>query len=227
MAFVKEAFVNKAAYVKRSRKHRYIKPFALLLAAVLLCGLTGCNKNGTSSSESSLGDSQNISADNSIEDFEPVPVPDGGWTAESLAKTIRINGKELPQPFTCESLGDGYEIKSENIGVFLYYNGKYISQVRFKDRSDEVDNSKELDMICIAKEQCEDNSVTINGVRIGSTRAEAERFLGKPTVEFESSGTIVWDYVQEGGDYENGDAFLVLYFNHTDDELSIIGFYFK
>lgn len=43
MAFVKETFITKAAYVKRSRKHRFIKPFAALLATVLLCGLTGCN----------------------------------------------------------------------------------------------------------------------------------------------------------------------------------------
>ena len=66
-------------YVKRNRNHHYIKPFALLLATVLLCGVSGCSKNEgeISKQESSLGDSQNISSDNSIEDFEPVPVAEG------------------------------------------------------------------------------------------------------------------------------------------------------
>ena len=97
-----------APYVKRNRKHCYIKPFAMLLAAVLMCGVTGCSKNeGVSDSESSSGDSQNISADNSIEDFEPVPVAEGGWTVESPAKTIRINGLVLPEPLTDENSGGG------------------------------------------------------------------------------------------------------------------------
>lgn len=42
MAFVKETFITKAAYVKRGRKHRLVKPFAALLAVVLIIGMTGC-----------------------------------------------------------------------------------------------------------------------------------------------------------------------------------------
>lgn len=201
-------------------KHNYrgwfAKPISVLLAALLLCGTTGCN-----------GDNKPDSiTDSPSEVFDPVPVPEDGWTAESLSKTIRINGKALPEPFTCEGLGDGYKLKNDNGYMFLYFNNKYAAQVRFKDQSRDVDNSKEMDMIAVSNDRCKDKSfVAINGIHIGSTRAEAESALGKPTVEYELEKNILWDFSESG--YDDEEYFLVLHFDGSDDAISIIAFYFK
>lgn len=223
-----ETIVNNAANRKPVRKYRYIKPFAVLLAAVLLCGVSGCSKNEgeISKQESSLGDSQNISSDNSIEDFEPVPVPEGGWKVESLAKTIRINGEPLPEPFTVDNLGEGYEVKIDNGYLFLYYNDKWVCQVRYIDKSGEADNAKELDSIGIFAELCEDNDfITFNGIHIGSTLSDVESALGRPTVEFETTDIFLWDFSEAGYDDEN--YFFVIWIDKSNETVSTIAFYLK
>ena len=104
-------------------KYWFTKLISVLTAAVLLCGITGC------ANSEDLGSVTEDSSDV----FEPLPVPVGGWTVESLSKTIRINGRELPEPFTCEGLGEGYNIKIDNGYPFLYFNKKCIAQVRYRD----------------------------------------------------------------------------------------------
>lgn len=211
MAFVEETSVNRAAYVKRSRKHRYIKPFALLLAAVLLCGLTGCSKNGTSSPGSSLGDSQNISSDSSIENFEPVPVPDGGWTAESLAKTIRINGMVLPNPVTVENLGKGYDVDETHT---LIYNRLQIAVIVFDNESANLDNCKKniRAFALNTNAKMDVKAFYVNGITLGSSAVEAIKAFGEP---LEKTSQNVWVY------YENGkgvdDNIMVLWFDDEDN----------
>lgn len=40
--------------------------------------------------------------------FQTAPVPDGGWTFETLSETIRINGKSITLPFCIDQLGEDY-----------------------------------------------------------------------------------------------------------------------
>jgi hypothetical protein len=49
--------------------------------------------------------------------FEPVPVPEGGWTGEELARTIRLNGVLIELPFTVESLGEQYRLQEDGEGM--------------------------------------------------------------------------------------------------------------
>lgn len=195
MAFVEETSVNRAAYVKRSRKHRYIKPFALLLSAVLLCGMVGCSKSGTSSPGSSFGDSRNISADNSIEDFKPVSVPEGGWTAESVIKTICIDGKLLEYPFTIGRLGNDFTINENNTQIFesgaastiLYKDDIPILTIEFQNITNynQINSAKPHGFSSYYKDSSsiEDDIskvVSINGVRLGASKSEIELVFGTP-----------------------------------------------
>ncbi len=74
---------------------------------------------------------------------------------------------------------------------FLYYNEKCIGYVRPNNPSGGVDNNKDLDGIGIWEEISDDNEcISFNGIHIGSTRAEAEHLLGKPTVEFDTTNVF-------------------------------------
>ena len=60
------------------------KLLSLILCGAMLLTLTACDSKGNSS-------------DNSIvQNFDPVPVPEGGWTVEELVKTVYIDGKPIP-----------------------------------------------------------------------------------------------------------------------------------
>lgn len=97
MAFVKETFVNKAVYVKRVRKHRYIKPFALLLAAVLLCGTTGCSKNEERNSDP---ESPAVVSDSAISN--------GSFDWDKALSEFYIDGIKMEYPFSESSLGEDF-----------------------------------------------------------------------------------------------------------------------
>ena len=80
-------------------------------------------------------------------------------------------------------------------------------------------------MIAVFKETHEDGSlVMINGVRLGSTREEAEMALGKPMVEYELEDRFIWDFSEN--DYDDEEYFLVLTFDKSDNTIMLIAFYF-
>ena len=85
----------------------------ILIIGVLLLSLTftGCQR-GVVTSDSNINSfvSQSVSETRNEESYETVAVPEGDWTAEELAKTIRINGKPVEIPFTVESLGADYQL---------------------------------------------------------------------------------------------------------------------
>lgn len=85
----------------------------ILIIGVLLLSLTftGCQR-GVVTSDSNINSlvSQSVSETSNEEPYKTVAVPEGGWTVEELAKTIRINGKPVEIPFTVESLGEDYQL---------------------------------------------------------------------------------------------------------------------
>ena len=177
------AFSKETSYVKRVRRHSYIKPFAALLTAVMLLGLAGCDKseNPVSVPKSSSGDSQNISSDRPIEDFKPVPVPEGGWTVESLAKTIRINGEPLPEPFTVDNLGEKYtvELTSNGKGGNLRFEKRDIAVIVFSKEDESNDyRNREITHLLLNDPVAAD-IITVNGVGIGSSSDDVRKNLGK------------------------------------------------
>lgn len=195
MTFVKEKF-EMFVNMKRGRKYRYIKPVYLLLAAVLLCGMAGCSKNeGVSDSESSSGDSQNISINNSIKDFEPVPVPEGGWTIETITGTVCIDGKPIEYPFTIGSLDKEFKTNKDDTQIFesgaastiLYKDDIPILTVEFQNITNynQINSTKPSGFSSYYEDSSsikEDVSkiVSINGIQLGASKSEIESAFGTP-----------------------------------------------
>jgi hypothetical protein len=79
---------------------------------MLITVLVGCDGD----EPSNVGNGSTLNASETVQ-FEPVPVPEGGWTIEELARTIRLNGVPIELPFTVESLGEKYSFQEEGAGV--------------------------------------------------------------------------------------------------------------
>lgn len=163
MAFVKEKlemFVNKSACVKHGRKHRYIKSVSLLLAAVLLCGMTGCSKNEEqiSDPEGSLSGSQSIpnessaSDDTSVESSSDVSqdIPADSSVSDSVSseqvdssakinideavKDITLFGHKISLPCTIKDLGEDFSLGAEGT-LFengMEFDGKLMIDILYK-----------------------------------------------------------------------------------------------
>ena len=187
------------------------KLLSLILCGAMLLTLTACDSKGNSS-------------DNSIvQNFDPVPVPEGGWTMEALAKTICINGKAISNPLTIDSLGEGYSFV-EDPYPYLQYNGEKIALIRFENDSTNNDNiMKKVFMISVSNGLDNPTDISINGITFGSTQAEAELALGKPSVEEVSGDTLTWIFFEEGKDEDSN--FLVLWIE--DGKISYFAFRFR
>ena len=224
------AFSKETSYVKRVRRHSYIKPFAALLTAVMLLGLAGCDKseNPVSVPKSSSGDSQNISSDRPIEDFKPVPVPEGGWTVESLAKTIRINGEPLPEPFTVDNLGEGYStyLTSDGAAGYLRYENKDIAMFVYKKDENGKPYNGEIAHLQLYNSESAD-IITINGVGIGSSSDEVKKYLGDyviPNGESELNGYYFANNEWDDNWWDNG---WILYVLFDADKVELMRFDFQ
>ena len=109
-------FVRKTSYVKRVRKHRYIKPVALLLAAVLLCGTAGCRK-----------DEERISDPESPAVVSDSAISNGSFDWDKALSEFYIDGIKMEYPFSESSLGEDFKFKDES----FHYNdsGNYLTVV--------------------------------------------------------------------------------------------------
>lgn len=173
-----------------------LKPVSLLLAAVLLCGTTGCSKNeGEISEQSSSDDLQNISADNSIEDFEPVPIPEGGWTIETIAGTVCIDGKPIEYPFTIGRLDKEFKINKDDTQILesgaastiLYKDDIPILTIEFQNITNynQINSTKPSGFSSYYEDSYSINEdvskiVSINGIQLGASKSEIESAFGHP-----------------------------------------------
>ena len=109
------------------------KLISILSAMVVLLSMTACGKNGDESKNTTTTTTTSITttqSENEQPEIKPLPVPEGGWTSEELAKTIRINGELISIPFTIDSLGEGYTYSEES--DCIEYNGTKKAFVVFK-----------------------------------------------------------------------------------------------
>lgn len=164
MAFMKEKhkmFVNKTVCVKRSRKHLYIKTVALLLAAVLLCGMTGCSKNEEhiSEPESSSSDSQNISVDSSPSDDISSVQSDSSaeFNFDEAVKNITLFGQKISLPCAWSDFGEDFShddqyVPAENdLCCNLLYKGEKVGCIFFGDCDIEnADDAETKPVVCIS-----------------------------------------------------------------------------
>lgn len=161
----------------------------LFITCVLLVAMAGCSSTTDNSNDSMLSSESTQFEVNSH--YETVAVPEGGWTAEELEKTIRIDGKAIQIPFTIDSLGDAFDIDETTI-TFSSASKKASGNLTYNKEivgafSVEVDNIDELGqgkiLILAFKPFKVDYSslVYINGVTIGSGYDDVLEYLGKPT----------------------------------------------
>ena len=170
----------------------------ILIIGVLLLSLTftGCQR-GVVTSDSNINSlvSQSVSETSNEEPYKTVAVPEGGWTVEELAKTIRINGKPVEIPFTVESLGEDYQLddnssswdeNKKTLTSSLLYKGDpfmtvYISNIQ----SSNLNAAKSLEVVRLGvlnSDNIDLNEITIiNGIHIGSTDEYVKAVLGEPS----------------------------------------------
>ena len=108
--------------------------------------MAGCSSTTNNSNDSMLSSESTQFEVNSH--YETVAVPEGGWTAEELEKTIRIDGKAIQIPFTIDSLGDAFDIDETTI-TFSSASKKASGNLTYNKEivgafSVEVDNIDEL-----------------------------------------------------------------------------------
>ena len=172
------------------------KIILFMVIAAMSLSITGCGRDASSETDSSNISSSYISEEVSVDDsYETVAVPEGGWTAEELLKTIRINGESIEVPFTVESLGEDYQLdekisswdeNKKTLTSSLLYNGDpfmtvYISNVQ----SNNLNVAKSLEVVRLGvlnSDNIDLNEITIvNGIHIGSTDEYVKAVLGEPS----------------------------------------------
>lgn len=146
---------------------------------MLMCSATGCGAYNKSSVDSKVEQSQSI-------EYETIEPPEGGWTYETAASTIRICGKPIELPFTVGSLGEVVEFEGDFVGntgcVSYNGHGAFLVSCVKTDNSDDL-YSKKIRKISNCEYYSDDdfqNSFTINGVGIGSNKESVIAALGQP-----------------------------------------------
>ena len=186
------------------------KSLLCLTAAVILAfSMSGCGDVSDSSSAESakdaLANTESVETPPELPDIEPVPVPEGGWTEETIQDVIYINGKNVHLPCKFEEFGDGFEISIDEYTKFNDDNHAFVTY-KYNDIMiggmgiDNCANQDELqsgDVVYIwcSTDYLEDGSdnrapVSINGVSLGSTKEDIENNL-----DFEMAE------VKKGSDY--------------------------
>lgn len=178
-----------------------------LLTAVLLTA-------GCAQAEKTDGQAD-ISAVENMEEFEPLPIPEGGWTYEEVAKTVYINGKPISYPFTIESLGEGYSYKKKTTNIdekglgltTLYYENKPIATLKYRSAGDVRHLEREsVDKLFILdvddwNDPCDYEMIKVNGVGVFDDVSAAKEAYGEP--DFESDTGMIISYKYSEAEMEN------------------------
>ena len=171
------------------------KVVAVVLAAIMMCA--GCADTG--GSEKNVPTSAKQSAVSTVSIPDPVPVPEGGWTDETLKDVIYINGKNLDLPCTVDDLGDGFEIEPdkeadkelEDKGSASYnldyygYNVGYIIKMEKDTISSIYFESGTFQFSSDVREDYPYVPFSINGVTIGMPFSEAKEIIGEEYIDEE------------------------------------------
>lgn len=161
-----------------------IKLTALLLTIGLLFSMTGCGEN--------TGNQGDSSSTESVINYEVVPVPEGGWTREELARTIRFNGVPIELPFTAKSLSDKFKLEvgswHENSATIEVYHNENLIAGLGVDGVPEMHNSESAMMASVVRHiatvafvEPTNRVVTINNVSLDATEEYIRNVLGEPS----------------------------------------------
>lgn len=178
-----------------------------LTALMMMCASACTNSDKTEKPEksestaSSTAETQSTASTVSMPD--PVPVPEGGWTDETIKDVIYINGKNLELPCTIDDLGDGFEIEPNEeadkeiekgrAGIYhLNYCGNCIGLVGMRE-SNKI-YLLHLDTFDSPIENYPDIPFSINGVTIGTPISECREIMGKDFSDEGNVGHFVCDF---------------------------------
>ena len=175
----------------------------ILTAFMMMCASACTNSDKTEKPEksestaSSTAETQSTASTVSMPD--PVPVPEGGWTDETIKDVIYINGKNLELPCTEDDLGDGFEIEPNEeadkeiekgrAGIYhLNYYGYFVGFVGKKE-SNKI-YSLDFDAFDSPIEDYPDIPFSINGVTIGTPFSDVKEIMGEDFSDKGESGLI-------------------------------------
>ncbi len=189
------------------------KPISALLAAVMLCGLTGCSNEETSER---ISDEFSVSQSGEESYFQSETENIGGdLDFDNAVKSITIFGREVSFPFSINDLGEDFSLKEENMTTYggstscdLLYQGKAIGTVTFAD-TDDLGSAQISDLMFgfIARDQgvtdelkellyekrgwySDPIEAEIAGLNFRSEISDAEKLLGAPEETKDDSVTF-------------------------------------
>lgn len=113
------AVVKETSYVKRVRNHGSIKPVALLLAAVMLLGLAGCDK---SEDPGSVPESPAVVSDSET-----------GFDIELVRKKIVIKGQTIEIPIKLKDLPNGWSYKLYDEKDVYLKDNQFLATMYYND----------------------------------------------------------------------------------------------
>ena len=176
------------------------KRSAVVLTAIMMMYASGCansekNENADKADKIEKSNSSAVTTTvaSTVSMPEPIPVPEGGWTDETIKDVIYINGKNLQLPCTIDDLGDGFEIvpdkeadkELEEKGSATYklnYYGYNVGQL-YKNESDKILSiyfeACESETSCNVRADYPDIPFSINGLTIGTTSSEIKEIMGE------------------------------------------------
>ena len=181
-----------------------LKKSAVILIAIMMACSSGCGKvDNSGKSEKSSPSSLAQSAASTVSMPDPVPVPEGGWTDETIKDVIYINGKNLELPCTIDDLGDGFEIepneeadkemKADGSAVYhLNYCGNFVGFAGMRE-SDKI-YLLDFDAFDSPIEDYPDIPFSINGVTIGTPFSEVRERMGKDFSDEGNPGHFKCDF---------------------------------
>ena len=190
----------------------------LTTAVILACSMAGCGdvKDDSSAVDSTAAaavNTESVETPPELPEIEPVPVPEGGWTEETIQDVIYINGNNVHLPCKFEEFGHGFEISideytnihEEHNYIFtpFKYNNIMIGTMNVANCTD-YDSLKSGDVVCFTCDSdiLEDGSdnrvpISINGVSLGSSKEDVEKYLGFEMTEVVKDSDYS-SYVQMG-----------------------------
>ncbi|MCH5205452.1 MAG: hypothetical protein J1F09_00775 [Oscillospiraceae bacterium] len=193
------------------------KLISALLITTMLLTLTACNNE--------------ITVPEQLADFEPIPVPESGWTSELAASVFYINGEPIPYPLTVDSLGEGYYLNEKEtrferttdcVDSVLYYGKTALFNLNYRDYDmywgfDELPSAKAFSIYTCRDKGDKVNKklasmLFFNGITLGATKDEVRAIFGEPDDIDPITGEI-WEYF-----YKRTENFGCIFFRFNDDD---------
>jgi len=185
------------------------KIITFLTLLVLAISISGCEKASEvkDSISQTVQSSEGYEAEKAKEPvadmpkIEPVPIPEGGWTEDTISDVIYVNDKNIHLPCKFEEFGEGFELSIDEYTSFdngyAFVNFKYNDimiggmAVNNCTDADSIKNGNVVSIECVS-DYLEDGSnnlvpVEVNSVTLGSSKSDVEDYLDFDIDELEEN----------------------------------------